>query len=168
MISVIIPTFNEEQALPGTLRALLSQPGDYEVIVVDGGSVDRTWAVAESFGFAAPGEIENLKFKIKNVGWQVPHIQNLIRLSAKRGRASQMNAGAKQAGGDWLLFLHADTLLPEGADRRADLPEVLSIAVALLDRRVEPHESGLLSDSRLAFNRPRGSRCGRAARVESA
>ncbi len=115
MISVIIPTFNEEQALPGTLRALLSQPGDYEVIVVDGGSVDRTWAVAESFGFAAPGEIENSKFKIKNVGWQVPHIQNLIRLSAKRGRASQMNAGAKQAGGDWLLFLHADTLLPEGA-----------------------------------------------------
>jgi len=115
VISVIIPTYNEETALPETLRHLLAQSGEYEVLVVDGGSTDQTRHVAESFGFAAPGEIENSKFKIKNVGWQVPHIQNLIRLSAKRGRASQMNAGAKQAGGDWLLFLHADTLLPEGA-----------------------------------------------------
>lgn len=115
MISVIIPTYNEETALPATLQHLLSQAGDYEVIVVDGGSVDRTLAVAESLGFAAPGEIENAKLKIKNWGWQGPHIRNLVLLSAKKGRAAQMNAGARQATGEWLLFLHADTRLPDGA-----------------------------------------------------
>jgi rSAM/selenodomain-associated transferase 2 len=90
MVSVIIPTLNEEKALPETLRHLLGQPGDFEVIVVDGGSVDRT------------GEIVNGE----------PAVRLLI---APKGRASQMNAGAQHATGDWLLFLHADTLLPEGA-----------------------------------------------------
>jgi rSAM/selenodomain-associated transferase 2 len=90
MISVVMPTLNEAQALPWTLSALLSQPGDYEVIVVDGGSQDRTCQIAESF---------------KSV--QVIH--------ASRGRASQMNAGAAVAQGEWLLFLHADTCLPESA-----------------------------------------------------
>lgn len=42
MISVIIPTYNEERALPQTLRELFRQSGDYEVIVVDGSSTDRT------------------------------------------------------------------------------------------------------------------------------
>ena len=42
MVSVIIPAYNEEKALPHTLRELLRQSGDYEVIVVDGGSTDRT------------------------------------------------------------------------------------------------------------------------------
>ena len=45
MVSVVIPAYNEEQALPHTLRELLRQCGDYEVIVVDGGSTDRTLAV---------------------------------------------------------------------------------------------------------------------------
>jgi rSAM/selenodomain-associated transferase 2 len=90
MVSVIIPTLNEEKALPETLRHLLEQPGDFEVIVVDGGSVDRT-------GEIVSGE---------------PAVRILI---APKCRASQMNAGAQHATGDWLLFLHADTLLPEGA-----------------------------------------------------
>jgi rSAM/selenodomain-associated transferase 2 len=90
MISVIIPTYNEERALPQTLPALFAQPGDYEVIVVDGGSTDRTSEIAA----AHPG-----------VQW----------LTAPKGRASQMNAGACIASGEWLLFLHADTLLPPGA-----------------------------------------------------
>ena len=42
MISVIIPTYNEEKALPNTMRALFAQPGEFETIVVDGGSTDRT------------------------------------------------------------------------------------------------------------------------------
>lgn len=93
MVSVIIPAYNEEKALPATLQALVAQPGDYEVILVDGGSTDRTaeWAGA------------------------VPTVRVL---AAPKGRASQMNAGAVIAQGEWLLFLHADTLLPSGAIQR--------------------------------------------------
>jgi rSAM/selenodomain-associated transferase 2 len=102
MISIIIPTYNEEKVLPGTLGALLAQPGEYEVIVVDGGSADRTKAVLEAFGFVStPLPL-------------IPHSSHLL-LAAPKGRASQMNVGAKQARGEWLLFLHADTVLPEGA-----------------------------------------------------
>jgi len=90
MISVIIPTYHEETALPATLRCLFAQPGDYEVIVVDGGSTDRTCEIVQ--------------------------VEPRTRvLAAPKGRASQMNAGAKEARGEWLLFLHADTLLPDGA-----------------------------------------------------
>ena len=46
MISVIIPTYNEERILPETMHHLLRQPGVYEVIVVDGGSGDRTCEIA--------------------------------------------------------------------------------------------------------------------------
>ena len=99
MISVVIPTYNEEQALPGTLDRVHSQPGDYEVILVDGASTDATTRIARRY----------------------PRIRVL---DAPRGRASQMNAGAAAARGDWLLFLHADTLLPVNALARiAALPE---------------------------------------------
>ena len=90
MISVIIPTYNEEKALPSTLACLSSQAGDYELIIVDGGSTDRTCEIA----LAQP---------------------QARLLTARKGRASQMNAGAIGARGEWLLFLHADTLLPKGA-----------------------------------------------------
>ena len=89
IVSVITPTFNEEKALPATLEALSRQKGTYEVIVVDGGSSDRTRDIVE----AEP----RLRFEI-----------------AAKGRAVQMNVAARQARGEWLLFLHADTLLPEG------------------------------------------------------
>lgn len=90
MISVIVPAYNEENALPATLRGLFTQPGEYEVIVVDGGSTDRTCKIVQTEPRAR-------------------------LLTASKGRAVQMNAGAKEARGEWLLFLHADTLLPEGA-----------------------------------------------------
>ena len=51
MVSVVIPAYNEEKALPATLSALFMQEGDFEVMVVDGGSTDRTLAIVESFGF---------------------------------------------------------------------------------------------------------------------
>ena len=75
--------------LEGTLRHVLSQDGPIEVIVADGGSSDRTVAIAADF--------HTIQF-----------------VQAHRGRASQMNAGATLATGEWLLFLHADTRLPEG------------------------------------------------------
>ena len=88
MISVVIPTLEEEGSLPGTIRSC-RRAGACEVIVADGGSADRTPEIAEKLADAA--------------------------VAAPRGRARQMNAGAAAAHGEILLFLHADTLLPPGA-----------------------------------------------------
>lgn len=89
MISIIIPVFNEEKIIAGQLESLtLVMDEDTEVIVVDGGSKDRTAEITAGF---------------KNI--------TLLK-SAKAGRAAQMNYGAGRAKGDILLFLHADTSLP--------------------------------------------------------
>ncbi|MCA9134338.1 MAG: TIGR04282 family arsenosugar biosynthesis glycosyltransferase, partial [Planctomycetales bacterium] len=101
-ISVVIPTLNEAEQLPGTLQAL-SQPDDrpdghLEVIVVDGGSNDRTLEIAAEHGCKA--------------------------FLGNRGRARQMNAGASVATGEYLLFLHADTRLP--ADYRNSIRSCLA------------------------------------------
>ena len=90
MISIIIPVLNEEKALPSCLQQVFMQAGDYEVIVVDGGSTDVTLEIARIFPV------------------------NTVR-SSERGRALQMNCGATEARGEWLVFLHADTRLPGGA-----------------------------------------------------
>ncbi len=91
-ISVIIPVLNEQERLAQRLTELAAMPGILEVIVVDGGSEDATLAVAARFP--------------------------LVRvLTADRGRASQMNTGARAANGEVLLFLHADVMLPADAAR---------------------------------------------------
>ncbi len=96
-ISVIIPALNEEKAIAATLRASrLLQPD--ELIVVDGGSTDRTREICASLE------------------------QSVI--SSAPGRALQMNCGANSATGDVLLFLHADTRLPSTAF--ADICAVLN------------------------------------------
>jgi rSAM/selenodomain-associated transferase 2 len=82
---VIIPVLNEESVLEKTLRKIVATGVD-EVIGVDGGSFDTTPEIVRHLGC------------------------RLIR--SPRGRALQMNAGAKVAQGDVLLFLHADTLVP--------------------------------------------------------
>ncbi|MBS0149890.1 MAG: TIGR04283 family arsenosugar biosynthesis glycosyltransferase [Nitrospira sp.] len=94
-ISVIIPTLNEEQALERTLADLPSSP-TLETIIVDGGSTDRTLAIANAFCAHTPQA-------------------RLVR--APTGRARQMNEGAKASRGDVLLFLHADTQMPNEAPR---------------------------------------------------
>ncbi len=86
-ISIIIPTLNEAGCISKFLPELLSTPG-IEVLVVDGGSSDNTADTAKALG------------------------AKVIRVSA--GKASQMNAGAKAACGDILLFLHGDTRLAPG------------------------------------------------------
>jgi rSAM/selenodomain-associated transferase 2 len=90
MITVIIPAYNEATALPVTLERLAREAAAHEIIVVDGGSSDATCEIARSH----------------------PRVRLAV---AAKGRALQMNAGARLATGDCLLFLHADTLLPEGA-----------------------------------------------------
>lgn len=86
-ISVIIPALNESENLSRLLPLLLRER-PREILVVDGGSHDDTVAVAEALGVRA--------------------------IRAERGRGSQMNAGAREAVGEFLLFLHADTTPPEG------------------------------------------------------
>jgi len=86
MISIIIPTLNEEENLEILLRNLADQSGvNKEIIVADGGSHDRTLEVAEQF--------------------------NVRVVKTEIGRGRQMNRAAEIARGDYLLFLHADSLL---------------------------------------------------------
>ncbi|OLC01234.1 MAG: hypothetical protein AUH35_00615 [Nitrospirae bacterium 13_1_40CM_62_7] len=94
-ISVVIPTLNEERSLPATLTRA-AESGFDEVIVVDGGSTDRTRQIVA----ALPVD---------------PHHPPVTLLTAPPGRAPQMNAGAAASRGQILLFLHADTLLPPDA-----------------------------------------------------
>lgn len=113
MVSIVIPAYNEEKALPHTLRELFAQSGDYEVVVVDGGSTDRTRAVLDDFGFSE--RPLPLTARLSSPKSSPP---SRLLLTAPKGRASQMNAGARVAIGEWLLFLHADTVLPAGGIQR--------------------------------------------------
>lgn len=158
MISVIMPAYNEEKVLPRTLQALFAQPGEFETILVDGGSTDRTRAIAELCGFSdrtgecggstfvsrgsrvsgyefdASCDSRNSKLETQNMKHETTHPSlylsrftndaSRILLFAPKGRASQMNAGAKLAQGEWLLFLHADTILPDGAIQRLNDLEI--------------------------------------------
>ena len=95
-LSIIVPVLNEEAGIDAFLRALSFhlRQGD-EIVVVDGGSRDKTVSLA------------------KPLAHQV--------ISAPRGRAKQMNAGAEKAQGDVFFFLHADTQLPSKGLNSADL-----------------------------------------------
>jgi rSAM/selenodomain-associated transferase 2 len=102
-ISVIIPTLNEELTIMATLAHTVALGFD-ELIVVDGGSLDQTPVLVESYRRRT----------------QSP-AQSPVRLvTAPRGRARQMNEGAKASGGEILLFLHADTQLPGDAKTMID------------------------------------------------
>jgi rSAM/selenodomain-associated transferase 2 len=90
-ISIIIPVLNEAVIIEETLERLAGNI-DVEVIVVDGGSEDNTVSIAQ-------------QKKVK------------VIIDITSGRASQMNAGAAIARGKILLFLHADTRLPDDYDK---------------------------------------------------
>jgi rSAM/selenodomain-associated transferase 2 len=89
MISIIVPVFNEEGVIGKTLRYLKAVKGEIEIIVVDGGSSDNTIR-------------------------EVQQLEDVILVDSKqKGRAAQMNAGAKSARGSVLYFIHADSIPPD-------------------------------------------------------
>lgn len=91
LISVIIPVLDEARQIGPCLDQFADQFGDWELLVVDGGSRDDTVALAEARGAKV--------------------------IQASGGRGPQMNAGAAAAEGWILLFLHADARLPPGTSR---------------------------------------------------
>ncbi|MGB5972995.1 MAG: TIGR04283 family arsenosugar biosynthesis glycosyltransferase, partial [Nodosilinea sp.] len=92
-VSIIIPTWNEADCLGRTLGVLQSlSPPPQEIVVVDGGSSDRTLAIAAAWADRLP--------------------LTIVQAPAS-GRSVQMNLGAQVAQGDILCFLHADTLVPD-------------------------------------------------------
>ena len=102
LVSIIIPTLNEATTIRELAESLGRLRGEFETIVCDGGSVDATVEIARQCG--------------------------LRIIATPRGRGRQMNSGAKLAKGEVLLFLHADTRLPEDA--------LALIASALTDEKV--------------------------------
>lgn len=88
MISIIIPTFNEQESISALIGYLKkNSPIGLEIIIVDGGSTDETVKIAEKAGA-------------------------IVESSPKKGRSRQMNIGAKISTNDILYFLHADTIPP--------------------------------------------------------
>jgi rSAM/selenodomain-associated transferase 2 len=86
VISVVIPTLDEEHLLPAALDSVRRDAA--EVLVVDGGSRDRTRTIAAGAGARV--------------------------VECCRGRGAQLDRGAREARGEWIVFLHADTRLEEG------------------------------------------------------
>jgi len=85
-ISIIIPTINEANNLPLLLSDLSSIQKEGEIIIVDCGSEDKTFDIANIYGAR-------------------------VFISKERNRGLQLDIGAKNSKGDWLIFLHADTRL---------------------------------------------------------
>jgi rSAM/selenodomain-associated transferase 2 len=96
LVSIIIPTLNEVETIDQCCTSVASF-ADVECILADGGSTDGTQQV-----------LERVCNKFTNVRW----------LQTERGRSRQMNAAARIAHGDWFIFLHADTVLPETSYQR--------------------------------------------------
>ena len=112
-LSIIIPLLNEAGNLPELIAHIVRlDPAPQQVILVDGGSVDGSVAIADSV-------LKSTEVAQSIIDWHV--IESTV------GRAQQMNAGAILATGDVLLFLHADTELP------ADATDNIRQAVAQYD-----------------------------------
>lgn len=135
-IAVVIPVLNEEPYIRAQLESVRCIAGIHEVVVVDGGSTDRTREIVAGF----PG----------------------VRLiSSPRGRANQMNAGAEATSSDVILFLHADVRLPTAATRWISemLKEPTVVAGAFRTRTVADHHHGwaarilFLADVRSRYSR---------------
>ena len=119
LLSVIIPVLNEAETLPSLIDTLQAEAGPLEIIIVDGGSSDDTVGIARGFGVRV--------------------------VKSDRGRGHQLAAGAQLAGGDILLFLHADSVFPPDGlaairSHLSESPELLGGNFRLLfdgDRRFD-------------------------------
>ncbi len=129
-LRIVVPVFNEGRTLGSRLKALrpLRNRGA-ELVVVDGGSTDETWAVAAA------------------------HADQV--LLAPRGRGAQMNAGARGAAAEVLLFLHADTALPPAADHLVRHALESGLQWGRFDLRIDGHHPLLRSTERLMNLRSR-------------
>jgi rSAM/selenodomain-associated transferase 2 len=100
MLSIIIPVLNEAENIGSVLKHLTecsSSQNIAEIILVDGGSTDGTRKLIQEFSGNS--------------------VYNIQLLSSEKGRAKQMNSGAKMAKGHILYFLHADSFPPQGFDK---------------------------------------------------
>ena len=120
MLSIIMPTLNAENGLQASLLPLVDGVVDgmvKELIIADGGSQDATVAIAEEAGATI--------------------------INSQKGRGSQMAAGAEIARSDWLLFLHADTVLEQGwiedVARFKGQPEALKSKAAVFRFALDDH-----------------------------
>jgi rSAM/selenodomain-associated transferase 2 len=94
LVSIVVPTLDEARALPPLLDHIATLPGRFEVVVADAGSDDGSAQIAA----------------------QHP-LEPRVLEQRHGGRATQLNAGAHAAHGDPIVFLHADTRLPQSAYR---------------------------------------------------
>lgn len=98
-ISIIIPILNEVESIELLINHLIAnslKQNISEIIIIDGGSTDNSQSIVAN--------------KIKQI--ELSSATNIILLNSKKGRAKQMNTGAKQASGNILYFLHADSFPP--------------------------------------------------------
>src|SRR6266496_2071244 len=142
VVSVIVPARNEENCLAFCLESLVSQAGiEFEIIVVDDASTDRTAEIARSFSTNRVGAaLQSSPKSLDCGGAGVPARPSVIVIPAPplpegwTGKNNAMCAGAKIARGKWLLFTDADTV---------HKPVSLARAVA----EAEEHGAALLSYS---------------------
>lgn len=119
MVSIVVPVLNEVETIDKLLSHLAknSDPKNIsEIIVVDGGSADETVTIINQFlsGRAQARPITNHSAALEET---LEIKSNTIQLlTSSKGRALQMNAGANQATGKILYFLHADSLPPKNFD----------------------------------------------------
>lgn len=126
MISIIIPVLNEEASIAKLLEHLLinSSPKYVsEIILIDGGSTDDTQNIIKNYVAVNNAEnvetlfYQNLETKRAVSNTDVNLKTNISLLHSKKGRAKQMNLGAKSASSEILYFLHADSFPPKNFDK---------------------------------------------------
>ena len=126
-LSVVIPAYNEEQRLGGTLQRVLDYLGDrghgFEILVVDDGSGDRTTEVTE--------------------GFPNPPVR-LLRLPENRGKGAALKAGVLASRGEWILLCDADLSTPiedlETLETRTDEASVVLGSRSVAESQVTQHQ----------------------------
>lgn len=119
-ISIIIPILNEAETISGLIEHLIhnsSKKNISEIVIVDGGSTDASQDIVNQFVSSSDSDLsESYREAGPETSSGLPHQLIKLIVSAK-GRAKQMNLGAKHATGDILYFLHADSLPPKDFDQ---------------------------------------------------